>query len=203
MKKLVWPHDRRRRFLNISDWDDFESRLLDLDGLIFPVSRKSKRKDHSSQEPLMTERADAEIDARINGAFLGASALRDQSLQTNHYNRADLETEGQGYGAMPVSPIDRSTSDVGLNQLNGSGRGSGHTSQAHLAPPLAGYNTTHSGRSSGELYEADTDISLVQSDRSSVPLRPVERQRNQNFGPPGGWGGYTNGYGYGQGYNRQ
>jgi hypothetical protein len=145
----------------------------------------------------MIERADADIDARINGAFLGASALRDQSLQTNHYNRADLETEGQGYGAMPVSPIDRSTSDVGLNQ--GSGRASGHTSQGHLAPP--GYNATHSGRSSQEMYEADTDISLVQSDRSSVPLRPVERQ--QNFGPWSGWGGYGNGYGYGQNYNRQ
>jgi hypothetical protein len=151
----------------------------------------------------MTERADAEIDARINGAFLGATSLRDQSLQTNHYNRADLETEGQGYGAMPVSPIDRSTSDVGLQ---GSGRASGHTSQGHLAPPLGGYNTSHSGRSSGELFEADTDISLVQSDRSSVPLRPVERQQNQNFGPPGGWGGYgngySNGYGHAQGYNR-
>ena len=150
----------------------------------------------------MTQRLDPELDPHIGGNAFGAAAHRDQSLQTNPYNRADLEPEGQGYGAMPVSPVDRSTSDVGLGEYQpqrGPRQVGGRPSQGHLVPP--GHYSAHSG-SSHELYEADTDISLVHSDHSSVPLRPVDRQQvspQPTSGPESQWYGYGSGSGYGYG----
>ena len=167
LKKLIFPHSHRRFFVKVPNWESFERKLQDLEGLIYPVVSSRT----GTQDVEMQQRQQPQNDTAV-GEMTGSGQTGSTTTQRpQSYNRAgasllplNSQNRRGGYGLGASVP----DSNVEFNaDMLPSHNGLGSCS-------ASGYLSPHDrfGVHGDDSLEPETEGSLRSSNDSRTRLNP-------------------------------